>query len=302
MDSISHKKLGSIYLYFSDKDLNKIHKKNRETTISIFLISFVLLFFFTILIKREFRELKNLSKQVINYNPKLNNLKLQYSSRNDEVGIIHNAIVSMLKKIDSYSKELDNINTSLESKVQKRTKELQDANQKLQKLAITDPLTKLYNRRYFEKHLKSIWDIAKRKKINLSIIMCDIDFFKKVNDDYGHIAGDIVLQNISKIMKNALKRNSDFVARYGGEEFIIVMYDTNMKNALDICNSLRNDINSVENFKSQDIKIRHITLSFGISTTIPSTNNSSEELIKSADLALYEAKDNGRDCIITNNI
>lgn len=293
IDSISGENLGFLYIYFSDKELKEIHDKNIRTTINIFLITLVLLFLFIFLIKGEFKELKTLSKSVLKYDPKLHNFELTRSKRLDEVGIIHNAIISMVNRIAINSREL-------ESKVKERTKELQEVNEKLESLSITDPLTDIYNRRYFEKHLKSLLGLAKRKNIDISIIICDIDFFKEVNDTYGHLAGDIVLKKIASIMKNSLKRSSDFVARYGGEEFIIVLYDTNANEALELCQSIQTNIKNAKTFKYKDVKIRPITLSFGISSIIANAENTQDSLVHSADTALYKAKENGRDCIVVS--
>ena len=110
IDSISGAQLGFIYIFFSNKEFEEVRKKNMQTTITISAFTLFLLFFFILLIKGELRELKNLSKDVLNYDPKLNNLTLTKSNRLDEVGVIHNAIMSMIQKISSHAKDLDEIN------------------------------------------------------------------------------------------------------------------------------------------------------------------------------------------------
>jgi diguanylate cyclase (GGDEF)-like protein len=300
IDSISGEKIGLINIYFSDKELQEVQKKNRETTLTIIILSIVLLLVFIVLIRREFRELKKLSQGVLNYDPKLNNLTLSKSDRLDEVGVIHNAIMSMVQKINVHSQELDRVNLLLDSKVKIRTKELEAANEQLKTLSITDRLTQLYNRRYFEQHLEHIWDIASRKNTKVSIIMCDIDFFKHVNDRHGHLVGDNVLRKIAEMMKYSLKRSSDFIARYGGEEFIIVMYDTDTRGALELCTTIQENLKVVEHFDANNLKIKSITLSFGISSIMPNKDNNFESLIRGADSALYKAKNSGRNCIIIN--
>ncbi len=301
IDPISGENFGFIDLYFSDKELIEVHQKNTDTTISIFLITFILLFLFIFLIKRELKDLKVLSRDVLAYDPKLNNLSLRESKRSDEIGVIHNAIMSMVERIDLHSKDLDAINHSLEDKVKERTKELEAVNEKLKALSITDALTQLYNRRYFEQHLKDTWDMAQRKNVDMSIIMCDIDYFKHVNDTYGHAAGDIVLKIVANVMKTSIKRSTDFVARYGGEEFIIVLYDTNTNGAHELCTTIQKGIKSLGNFEAHGIKIRPITMSFGVSSIIPDTGNIPSNLVKSADFALYQAKQSGRDRIIIDD-
>jgi len=276
-------------------------QKNTETTVKIFIITLISLAILVILIRRAFTDLKELSKQVLSYDPnKENKFSLLPSKRTDEVGIIHNAIVSMVEKINSYSKLLDDLNDSLEKKVHDRTKELESANKKLSELSITDSLTGLSNRRDFEKNLNETWDVAKRKSAYISLIICDIDHFKDVNDTYGHQAGDIVLKNVANILKISLKRSIDFVARYGGDEFVIILFDTDDKGAHELCVNIQHKLQDMDHFIDESISIDPITLSFGINSLIPMTENSSDNLFRLADKALYEAKANGRDCIVHN--
>ncbi len=123
-DSLSNKTLGFINLRFSDQDLQKLKEQNKKTTITTIFITFVLLFLFIFLIKREFKDLKRLNKDLLNYDPKLNNLHLNISTREDEIGVIQNTIKSMVEKINLHAYDLEVINLSLENKVNERTKEL----------------------------------------------------------------------------------------------------------------------------------------------------------------------------------
>ena len=132
--------------------------------------------------------------------------------------------------------------------------------------------------------------------------MCDIDFFKHVNDTYGHLVGDDVLKKVAHAMKISLKRSSDFIARYGGEEFIIVMYDTDNKGAQELCTTIQSNLKDINYIDSNNSQIKPITLSFGISSIIPSTDTNRESLIKHADIALYRAKESGRNCIRMDEI
>ena len=302
LDPISQENMGSIYLRFNDNEYQSVLEKNRETTFEIFGITFILLVLFVFFIKREFVHLKKLSAKVLSYDPnKIDDFVLMHTNRTDEVGVIHNAIISMVEKINFHSKLLDDLNTSLENKVKERTKELENANIKLKELSLTDPLTDLSNRRDFEKNLSETWDIAKRKNTYLSLIMCDIDHFKDVNDTYGHPAGDIVLKNIAKILKDSLNRSTDFVARYGGEEFVIILFDTKADGAHELCLDIQDKLKKMDYIIDEDVTIPSITMSFGISTLIPNTNNSSDNVFRSADIALYEAKGSGRNCIMHND-
>ena len=301
LDPLTQDPLGHVYFHFYDNGYQSVLQKNTETTVKIFIITLISLAILVILIRRAFTDLKELSKQVLSYDPnKENKFSLLPSKRTDEVGIIHNAIVSMVEKINSYSKLLDDLNDSLEKKVHDRTKELESANKKLSELSITDSLTGLSNRRDFEKNLNETWDVAKRKSAYISLIICDIDHFKDVNDTYGHQAGDIVLKNVANILKISLKRSIDFVARYGGEEFVIILFDTDDKGAHELCVNIQHKLQDMDHFIDESISIDPITLSFGINSLIPMTENSSDNLFRLADKALYEAKANGRDCIVHN--
>ncbi len=160
-------------------------------------------------------------------------------------------------------------------------------------LAITDGLTNLYNRRYFQQVLEREFSRAKRYKDNLSLILIDIDHFKHINDTYGHQFGDKILAEISKIIKNEL-RKTDFVARYGGEEIVAILPETSFKTIFVPIERLRKSI--------EDKKLRYdhndinITVSIGVACLTDDTKNE-QDLIQKADQALYAAKENGRNKI-----
>lgn len=297
-DPLTGQILATVYANFDDHEYQVMLKNNQTTTFKIFGIILVLLSVFIILLKRQFRFLKELTHNVLEYDPKVNNFPLIKSARNDEVGIIHNAIITMVEKINTYAETLDRTNHILELRVQDRTKELEEANRKLREETLTDPLTGLSNRRAFESHFKDISQLAQRNRAEISVIMSDIDHFKHVNDTYGHTAGDDVLQEIGSIMKNSIKRSSDFIARYGGEEFVIILYDTNIHDAQEVCITIQNNLKSLAGFESQWGKIGSITLSFGIASMLPSAECNYESLITSADVALYKAKTEGRNKIV----
>lgn len=159
-------------------------------------------------------------------------------------------------------------------------------------MSITDPLTRLFNRRHFEVEFEREFKRAKRYNNPLSIAVADIDFFKKVNDNYGHSCGDYVLREIGYIIANNF-RQTDLLFRYGGEEFVIILTETSGENSLIPLERLRK---AVENhnfrFNNQDLKV---TLSIGVSSNMDFETTS--ELFDDADKALYEAKNNGRNQI-----
>ena len=294
VDNITNGIIGHIDVEFYNYEYEQMNLKNRDTTIHIFMVTFVLLGIFIYILKREFKHLRRLTDAILGYDPKLNNFYLQRSSRNDEVGVIHNAIIDMVEKIGSYTTLLDEMNVSLEEKVRERTKELQKVNEKLETMSMTDPLTKIANRRHFEDYIGNIWELAVRTNINISLVMCDIDYFKNVNDTYGHVMGDEVLKNVAKTIEKSLKRFSDLVARYGGEEFVIVLYDTDIQGAFELCEEIANNLKDPKNFIVNDIEILPFTMSFGICSVIPTKDYDYKDLLKFADEALYKAKESGR--------
>lgn len=163
-------------------------------------------------------------------------------------------------------------------------------------MSLIDPLTKLFNRRHFEAELEREFKRAKRYNSSLSIAVADIDFFKQVNDNYGHSCGDYVLKEVAYIITNNF-RQTDLIFRYGGEEFVIVLTETSGENALIPLERLRKAVeNHKFKFNNQDIKI---TLSIGVSSTIEF--ETSQEMFDEADKALYKAKNNGRNQIGVNN-
>lgn len=160
----------------------------------------------------------------------------------------------------------------------------------LQNQAIRDPLTSLYNRRYFESEVKK--QIIKSKNANLpySVLMLDADFFKKVNDTYGHKTGDKVLIELGAKAERAL-RDKDIVARYGGEEFVVFLPEIDAATAYKVADRLRQSIASIVVYSDDNQKVK-FTVSIGVSSSEISDNV--DTLVKTADEALYKAKQNGR--------
>lgn len=155
-----------------------------------------------------------------------------------------------------------------------------------------DPLTKLYTRYYFAEKIDEYFEKAKKFKERLSIIMCDLDHFKKINDKYGHLLGDEVLREIAKILKENVRRNNDIVGRYGGEEFIILLPNSSLNYAKEIAERLRKKIEAIDKFPFK------VTMSFGIASYPEVLVKTSDELVGYADDALYKAKELGRNRVI----
>ena len=166
--------------------------------------------------------------------------------------------------------------------------------QKLLEMNLRDGLTGIYNRRFLEIRLKEEFERHKRYARNLSLIMFDIDFFKNVNDTYGHLCGDFILQSIASRVASLI-REEDCLARYGGEEFCCILPETGINGAVIIAERIRNIISETENnFHNVSLIV---TVSLGVAETGQSIDTQ-EKLIKSADRALYEAKKTGRNRVV----
>jgi diguanylate cyclase (GGDEF)-like protein len=174
----------------------------------------------------------------------------------------------------------------------------------VQEQAIMDSLTKIPNRRYFSIKIVEEFQRSRRKGEILSVLMCDVDHFKRYNDTYGHNEGDECLLKVAQALKSSLVRPGDFCARYGGEEFIIILPDTPAAGALLIAEKLLKNIRALQISHMSSPLLQFVTVSIGIASTDQYTPDGHEELVKWADSALYSAKANGRNCTFhyTNNM
>ncbi|AUC61993.1 two component signal transductions sytem response regulator with GGDEF domain [Cyanobacterium sp. HL-69] len=173
---------------------------------------------------------------------------------------------------------------------------------KLNRLATIDSLTNVYNRQSFDFRLKNEWFRCDRAQKPLSLILCDVDYFKLYNDFYGHQAGDKCLKTVASIMDTIAKRSSDFLARYGGEEFAIILPNTPSQGALIIANTIKTEVENAHLVHHKSKISQYITLSLGVATVTPSCNYSPEDLLNSADKALYKAKKNGRNRVVADTL
>lgn len=210
------------------------------------------------------------------------------------------------QKITEATVELEEKNRLLEAreaelkelnlKLTEEHKILQTLNEKLEKLSITDEMTGLYNHRKFMERLCEEVERVKRTKHPVSLIMIDIDDFKKLNDKYGHLAGDAVLGSLAKILIKT-SRKVDMAARYGGEEFAIILPDENSEGAGKHAERLRREVEcSTVRWLGQNLSI---TISLGVSCFDPELMKEPNDLILSADKALYEAKRSGKNRVVT---
>lgn len=176
-------------------------------------------------------------------------------------------------------------------------KSLKKANEEIRTLSITDPLTGAFNRGYLMNRLPEELNRAKRYHHPLSLIICDVDRFKNVNDSWGHLAGDAVLKHLVKCFNAAVRQGIDWAARYGGEEFFILLSETDHKGALAVAERLRELLTT--NMTEFEGQVLNVTASFGVATFDPSVEPelSLDDLIKKADKCLYQAKKGGRNSV-----
>jgi diguanylate cyclase (GGDEF)-like protein len=188
-------------------------------------------------------------------------------------------------------------NCQLRQEVRQREQveaKLQQANLELQRIANTDSLTQVANRRCFDETLEQEWHRLRREQQPLSLILCDIDYFKQYNDCYGHPAGDSCLQQVAQAIAGCINRPADMIARYGGEEFAIILPNTNQDGAVTIVEAIRATLRSLQIPHPDSAVAAHVTLSLGIACLVPERNSSCQELVAAADAALYQAKSAGR--------
>ena len=204
------------------------------------------------------------------------------------------SIRSLYEQEKRQSEELALQNLALE-----QTKlELQAVNLELQRIAAVDGLTQIPNRRCFDKTLELEWRWMEIKKESLSLILCDIDFFKLYNDRYGHQGGDECLKQVAEILDRNAQRGGYLAARYGGEEFAVILSQTDVKEAMRVAESIRDDLKAAEIYHAASQVSEFITLSIGVTTTVPAIGLSIQGLIGEADRALYRAKLEGRDRVV----
>lgn len=181
--------------------------------------------------------------------------------------------------------------------------QLEASNLELQRISCQDGLTGIYNRRHFDTFLENEWARASRDGESISLILCDIDYFKPYNDHYGHQAGDECLQRVARVLREVLQRPADLVARYGGEEFVVVLPRTEQDGALLIAEAMRGRVERLDVPHDYARGFNVVTVSAGVATLKPTSGNRLQDLIALADRALYQAKQQGRNrCVQYSSI
>ena len=220
--------------------------------------------------------------------------KISDEEMGDSSQILIDTVLTMYDEISSRTIEL--MREILERK--KAEKELRQANKKLEKLAITDQLTGLHNRRHFDEVFELELRRSKRDKNYLSFIIFDLDYFKKLNDRYGHVQGDLALKQVGHKLKELCRRPSDFAFRLGGEEFGVLIADQTSLCGETFAEMIRAEIKSLGIPNVDSNASNYLTASVGVITKIPSANDSAELYMHAADDRLYQAKAQGRNQIV----
>jgi diguanylate cyclase (GGDEF)-like protein len=175
---------------------------------------------------------------------------------------------------------------------------LEEKSRELEIVSRTDVLTGLYNRRYFDELFELEWELSSRRRTPLTLLICDIDHFKNVNDTYGHPAGDEYLKLISRHIRQVFQRKTDVVARYGGEEFVVLLPDRDAGHTRDLAQRLREKIaGTVMEYDGKEIQT---TISQGVTSCVPEPGMDRDQLLNRADNAMYEAKHAGRNKIVVD--
>lgn len=175
---------------------------------------------------------------------------------------------------------------------------LEEKTRAIELLSQRDGLTGLYNRKYFDDAFEYEWNRAIRNRTAVSLVMCDIDHFKRVNDTFGHLAGDAYLRLTAGVLKQVVRRETDIVARYGGEEFIVLIPDDSLENAVALAEQIRQRVeNTALTFDGQTIRA---TVSLGVARVSPRPFEKKETIVSNADNAMYQAKSRGRNRVIAH--
>jgi diguanylate cyclase (GGDEF)-like protein len=219
-------------------------------------------------------------------------------------GLVLGAIVVSAWLIYKYRRHIERMEAQLDNIIQERTLELQitlqelaEKNQLLQAQSTTDALSGVRNRAYFDQKIAAELNRSRREQRSLAVVLLDIDFFKQVNDDFGHLAGDQVIRQVAGLIQSNLKRCSDHVCRYGGEEFALILPNTDVEGALEVAERIRSML-AAEALQVEDHQLT-ITISAGCYAATAQADSSPEYYIHCADKALYQAKNAGRNRAIS---
>lgn len=216
-------------------------------------------------------------------------LEIPESNTRDEVGLLTRTFNDMMQQLRRNQGEIETANRHLTD----RNARLQQANEVLSQLSITDGLTKLHNHRFFQDHLTREIKRVSRTREPLAMLMIDIDDFKRLNDRFGHAAGDELLSRLARVL-NSVVRETDFLARYGGEEFVILSSGTDIEGGQLLAEKIRTAISEASFILDDSMRPQRMTVSIGVAQF----RGNRKQFFAAADQALYRAKDAGKDCVV----
>jgi diguanylate cyclase (GGDEF)-like protein len=212
---------------------------------------------------------------------------------------------SLVNSLSQQKQDLEILVDTVASHGDEINQEMHDQIDTIEKIARTDPLTGLLNRRAFDDAFDREWHHSKREQTPLSVLMIDIDHFKLFNDSFGHYEGDKCLKQVAETIADNQRRSTDVVARFGGEEFIMLLTNCDLKYALKMAEKIRQQVEAMQ-LHNPESSLKVVTLSIGVASTINKiqnkTQNDAQMLLKMADDYLYVAKDNGRNQIYAKQL
>lgn len=219
------------------------------------------------------------------------------TNRDRTTSALLGAVNKLYFVLSKQNEDLASSNQLLEARVIERTRELEMVNQRLELLSRTDGLLGIANRMYFDDRLKTEWKRARRDEQPLSILMMDVDYFKRYNDLYGHIEGDACLRSVALAATEGMCRPTDLVARYGGEEIVALLPDTTLEGAWIVAERIQARLRACAIPHADSDVSDQVTLSIGVACLEPSKEGGADSLLLAADVALYQAKNQGRNQI-----
>ncbi|MCC0178484.1 diguanylate cyclase [Waterburya agarophytonicola K14] len=225
-------------------------------------------------------------------------LAIERQPKIKELAVVTESINSMALQLKASARNIENLESQWEQRVEETTKNLRQVNLELNRLANIDSLTQIYNRYYFDLALKQLWQESIAERGVISLIMCDVDNFKLYNDTYGHLMGDECLKQVARKIYSSVNRDRDIAARYGGEEFVVILPRTNGEGAIQVSNNIRNALIQLNIPHETSTVTDRVTISCGVACIVPNPNCSAYKLIQDADTALYRAKQRGKNCSV----
>lgn len=285
-----------------ESDFMEYMRRNTYTTLSLSILALISAIFLGVIanqwIIKSVTHISDMAKAISNDQI----IAIEQQSKIKELAIVAQSFNFMALQLQASTQNLEHLESRWEQQVEERTKNLEQANQELSRLANVDSLTQIYNRYHFDLALRQLWQQAVRERSTIAVVLCDVDNFKLYNDTYGHPTGDQCLIKVAQAINDAINRDKDIAARYGGEEFAVILPRTNSSGAVQVAMRIRDFVSNLNIIHSTSTVENHVTISCGIACFAPNPDSSPESLIERADNALYLAKQQGKNCCILGDI